>query len=69
MTGVVTGIMAVFTAILGWFADAFETVSGIFYDTTGESLTFIGTIAVIGFGIALTLLVLAWVRSLIKNRG
>lgn len=73
MTGVVSSIFAVFTAILTWFAEAFTTVSNIFYVPASEGvtggLTFIGTLSVIGFGIAVVLLVLAWIRSLIKNRG
>jgi hypothetical protein len=43
-------------------------MTALFY-TAEAGLTVIGTITVIGFGIALVLLVAAWIRSLFKARG
>ena len=43
-------------------------MTALFY-TPEAGLTVIGTITVIGFGIALVLLVAAWIRSLFKARG
>lgn len=65
---VVQGILAVVLAILEWFVDAVTTMTALFY-TPEAGLTVIGTITVIGFGIALVLLVAAWIRSLFKARG
>ena len=65
---VVKGILDVVLAILEWFVDADTTMTALFY-TPEAGLTVIGTITVIGFGIALVLLVAAWIRSLFKARG
>lgn len=65
---VVTQILNVFMAILTWFVEAVEVAIGIFW-TAEAGLTFIGTLAVIGFGIAVVLMLLAMIRSYLKNRG
>lgn len=69
---VITSIFNVFTEILEWFGDALGTVSAVFYtpgagEAAGEP-TFIGYVTLITFGIGLTTLVLAWVRSLMRGR-
>lgn len=65
MTGVVDAIFAVFTKILDWFIASLGSVSTVFY--ADGALTFIGTITIVGLGIALVTLVLAWVRSLLAR--
>lgn len=65
---VITAVLAVFSAILEWFVSAIETAVGIFW-VAETGLTFIGTLAVIGLGIAVVLMLLAMVRSYLKNRG
>ena len=67
-TSVVSAILEVVLLILGWFVDAVTEMTALFY-TAEAGLTVIGTITVIGFGIALVLLVAAWIRSLFKARG
>lgn len=68
VNSVVTQILAVFMAILNWFVEAIEVAIGIFW-TAEAGLTFVGTLAVIGFGIAVALMLLAMIRSYLKNRG
>lgn len=68
VSSIVTEILAVFTAFLQWFVGSIETAVAIFY-VAGSGLTVIGTITVIGLALAVTLLVAAWIRSLMKNRG
>lgn len=64
MTGVVSAITAVFTAIGEWFVAIVLTMLDIFY--IDGALTFIGTLAVMGLGIAVILLILAMIRSYIR---
>ncbi len=68
MTDVISSIFAVFTAIIEWFVTAMSSVSAIFYNSE-SGLTFVGTVSVIGFSIAVVLLVIAMIRSLLKGRG
>lgn len=68
VTGVVESILAVIMLILEWFIEAVTAMTALFY-VPATGLTVIGTITVIGFGIALVLLVAAWIRSLFKARG
>lgn len=62
---VITSIMAVFTAILEWFGDAFGAVTSLFYDAE-TGLTFIGVVSVLTLGIAVFTLVIGWIRGLIR---
>lgn len=64
---VLTVFLAVFTAVIQWFGTALGTVTSIFY-ANGE-LTIIGVPVVITFAIAVTTLVIAWVRSVMRGRG
>lgn len=65
---VVSSILSVFTAILEWFVTSLGAIGGIFY-TAEAGLTFLGTVTIIGFAIAIVTMVVAMVRSLIKSRG
>lgn len=64
MTGVVSAITGVFTEIGEWFVNIVIAMLDIFY--VEGSLTFIGTLAVMGLGIAVILMVLAMIRSYIR---
>lgn len=65
---VVSAVLAVFSAILEWFVTAINTAVGIFW-VAETGLTFIGTLAVLGLGIAVILMLFAMIRSYLKNRG
>lgn len=65
---VISSVMAVFTAILEWFGTAFETASGLFYNSE-SGLTLIGVVSVLTLGIGVVTLVFGWIRSIIKGRG
>lgn len=62
---ILTAIMAVFTAILDWFGDAFSTITALFYNAE-TGLTFVGITAFITLGVALFTLVAGWIRGLIR---
>lgn len=65
---VLSAVLAVFSAILEWFVTAINTAVGIFW-AAETGLTFIGTLALLGLGIAVILMLFAMIRSYLKNRG
>lgn len=65
---VISSVLAVFAAVLEWFVTAINTAVGIFWSVE-SGLTFIGTLSVIGLAIAVVLMLLAMIRSYLKNRG
>lgn len=67
MTSVISSVLAVFLAVIEWFVGAVEAMTPLFY-VAETGLTFIGTITVIGVAIAITLLVVAMIRSLLRLR-
>lgn len=58
-------IMEVFTAIVNWFADAFASVTSLFY-VADTGLTFVGVVSLVTLGIAVFTLILGWIRGLIR---
>lgn len=65
---VISSVLAVFTAVLEWFVSSINVAVGIFW-AAETGLTFIGTLAVVGLAIAIVLMLLAMIRSYLKNRG
>lgn len=65
---VIESMLAILTAIAGWFVETFNDISGLFYNSE-TGLTFVGTLAVVGLGIGLILLVINTIRRWIGNRG
>lgn len=66
LTGVLSAIFAVFGAVTDWFITTLTSATALFY--AENSLTLIGSVTIIGFAIAVTLLILAWVRSVIRGQ-
>ncbi len=62
---IVESILAVFMTVLEWFVEAVSAVSPLFF-TPEAGLTLIGSITVIGVGFAVTLLVIAMLRGLLR---
>lgn len=65
LSTIITTWSELVTALTGYFS----TVSGIFYDSTTSSLTFVGTLAVIMAGISIVLLIFNLIRSFMPMRG
>lgn len=65
MTSVTSSILSVFSALVTWFVETLGDVTALFY-VAETGLTFIGTITVIGVAIAVTLMVIAMIRSLLR---
>lgn len=72
MTSVLTAIFAVFTAVGEWITTALTALIPIFW-TAGEngagSLTFLGTLAVVGLGISVIFLVISVIQAFLHFRG
>lgn len=68
MTSVTSSILSVFSALVTWFVETLGDVTALFY-VAETGLTFIGTITVIGVGIAVTLMVIAMIRSLLRLKN
>lgn len=67
MEAVITAVFAVFTAIGEWFVSIIPVITAIFY-VAESGLTFIGTLAVCGLGVAIIMLILAVIRSYVNFR-
>ena len=65
-TGVVSAILAVWTAIANWYIDTFELVPKIFYNSE-TGLTFVGVLAVVGAGLAIIIGLVMTIRSFLKS--
>lgn len=63
----ISAFVTVWQSLATYIAGLFETVGELFY--SGESLTFVGTMAVVMAGVALMLLVFNLVRSFFAFRG
>lgn len=70
MVGVIT---TAWTSILTWMVTSINSIQAIFYDATANNnegaLTFLGTLAVIGVAIAITMLVVRIVSDFLHLRG
>lgn len=67
MTNVVTSITGVWSAVASWFIETMGTVPAIFYDAE-TGLTFVGTLAIFGGGLAVIIGIIGAVRSWLKAR-
>lgn len=67
MTNVVSSITSVWTAVATWFISTMQTVPAIFYDAD-TGLTFVGTLAVFGGGLAIIIGLIGVIRGWTKAR-
>ena len=73
ITGVITSILAVFTAIGNWFVASFTQLIPIFW-TAGSgsesgSLTFMGVLAVCGLGMSVIFLLIGIIQKFLHFAG
>lgn len=57
---------SVLSGIGDWFVEAVSSMQELFWNTTDNTLTFLGILSAIGVGIAITLLILNFIRSFIR---
>lgn len=67
MANVVTSITTTWSAVASWFVETLNTVPAIFYDSE-TGLTFIGTLAIFGGGLAIIIGLIGMVRGFLKAR-
>lgn len=64
---VITSITEAWTAVATWFIDTMELVPALFYNSE-TGLTFIGTLAIFGGGLAVIIGLIGVIRSWVKSR-
>lgn len=63
----ITAITNVWTEVMEWLTTSLSSVQTVFYDQ--NSLTFLGTLAVIGVSIGIGFLIIGVVQNFLKLRG
>lgn len=61
-------VLAVFTAVGGWMADAITPLIGMFYNET-SGLTFLGVLAVAGLAFSVVFLLIGIIQRFLHFRG
>lgn len=68
ISGVISQVTGVFTALSDWIVKTIPSVVTVFYD--GESgLTFLGTLAVCGLAISIFFLLMGLIQNFLHFRG
>lgn len=66
---IVSQITSVFTAIGDWIGDAMVALLDIFWNSTDNKLTILGTLATMGLAISVILLLLNIIQNFLHFRG
>lgn len=67
-TGVLSAILAVFTAVGEWITTAVTNIMPMFY-VAGTGLTFLGVLAVAGLAFSVVFLVIGLIQNFLHFRG
>lgn len=67
MAAVITAITTVFTAVWNWITGAITTMIPVFY--AEGSLTFLGTLSIIGLAISIFFLIFGLIQNFLHFRG
>lgn len=69
MTGILSGIGSVITAVLGWITSIVGDVSNLFYDTTASTptFTFAGVLLLVSFGLSMVWCLINFIRGLVRR--
>ena len=68
MTGVISSITGVFSAVSDWVVKGLQSLIPVFYSSE-SGLTFFGTMSVVALGISIFFLLLRVVQNFIHLRG
>lgn len=66
---IVTQITSVFTAVGDWIGDAMTALLDVFWNSTDNKLTILGTLTTMGLAISVILLLLNIIQNFLKFRG
>lgn len=69
MADIVGSVFGVFSEVGDWFIGALSSFVELFYNTTDNTLTFIGVMALVGVGIAVTRMLFAIIESFVQMKG
>lgn len=69
MGEIVQSVFGVFTEVGDWFIGALSSFVELFYNTTSNTLTFVGVMALVGVGIAVTRMLFAIITSFVQMKG
>lgn len=61
--GISQAVLGIFDIIL----DAFNGASNVFYDSTNDTLTLVGTLLLLSTGIGMSYAALRWIKSLMPR--
>lgn len=64
MSGVVTAITGIFSAIGNWISTSLTDLQDVFW--SGEGLTFLGTLAILGLGMGVVFLLIGIIQRFLK---
>lgn len=62
-----SALLALMLLVVEWFVGAIDAIVPIFWDAEVGAFTFVGSITGVGFAIAVTLLIIAMIRSLLRG--
>lgn len=66
-TSPLSALLALMLLVVEWFVGAIDAIVPIFWNAEGGAFTFVGSITGVGFAIAVTLLIIAMIRSLLRG--
>lgn len=73
MTGIITAMTSVFTAVFTWIQTAINSVIPLFWTAgtgdTGGQLTFLGVLSIIGLAISIFFLLVGLIQNFLHLRG
>lgn len=71
MTNVLTDVLAIFSGVGDWIAEAVQALIPMFYiaDGEGAGLTFLGVLAVAGLAISVVFLIIGVIQNFLHFRG
>lgn len=64
-----TAIFAVFTAVGEWIMEQLAALPSIFWNTSDNSLTFLGVLAIVSLGISIIFLMIRVIQNFLHFRG
>lgn len=69
MTGIITAVTGVFTAISGWITTEIQSLTALFYNAEESALTFLGVLAVCGLAFSVIFLLIGIIQRFLHFRG
>lgn len=69
MSGIVTAVTGVFTSIGTWITSTIPTLTELFYNSSENSLTFLGVLAVCGLAFSVVFLLIGIIQRFLHFGG